>query len=278
VEDYSRLARIRRLCRGLLDLLRRRGSVWSGVYRSFAEVPSFGPGFDGEDWIRGLAEARRAAERSLSSTGQAGSFNENDLLAQLAALVAIESQGCVRILDFGGGSGLAYLQLTGSLKSVAALEYHIIESPGVCEDGRLHFAADARIHFHCQFPEHVDSVDIVYARSALQYCEDYPGVLRSLLRTQPRHVLLTSFAGTTQPTFATAQINLPGISIPYLFVNLAELVAWMRQAGYLLAYESRTAKSYRQHLLPPDYRMTHTYNLLFAKVQEGRYRPCPPLP
>jgi putative methyltransferase (TIGR04325 family) len=233
---------------------------WQGAYKTFAEVPVRGPGFDGEAWLKMLREDRARVEDALRSGGSAASPPDPELLALSVPL------GRVSVVDFGGGGGVSFLQLAAALPASSVLDYRIVERSSVCDDGNAHFKNDARLRFHPDIGPALGRPDIVYIRTALQYLEDYQGILGKLLDLQPKHLLLTSFSGTTAPTFATAQMNQKGSTIPYLFINLAELEAFLSGRGYASTRRKEIPHRYKLSGLPPECRSGVMYDLLYTRA------------
>lgn len=251
--------------RNWLSLTSRTGpaSDWEGVYARFADIPGATAGFDDDAW---LEATRRSTEQALAEcerNAKAAVSGDHQLLPLVAA--AVRSARVLRVLDFGGGLGISFVYLAASLGKAAPIEYHIIERPRLCEEGaRLH-AGDARVHFHAAVPQDLPGPDIVYSNSALQYVEDYAGVLTALCALVPRFVLLARCAAGDTPTFASVQVTLPGKRIPYWFLNADELVALLGRLGYALAFAGRAATPLKQDSLPAAYRQGWTRNLLFAR-------------
>lgn len=262
--------RIRRLSQRL-GLLRSPPRPWQGVYRDFSEVPSAGGGFAGEDWVPLLADSTRnlvhdAAQGRLTRESATG---DHQMLSLLAAVVCRESDG-VKILDFGGGMGAAYVFVASQVPDCLALEYHVVEVPEVCEEGRRLFGGDDRIRFHPAPPELPKKPDIVYISSALQYVEDYPATIRRLAGYGARFCLFSKLAAGDMPTFATGQTNVGRSVIPYWFINICEIFEVMRASDYALIFDEKCAFNYDQTNLPEGYRLDRCRNLLFERTKVGR--------
>lgn len=237
-------------------------SDWEGVYARFEDVPEQGGGFDDEAWTAGTRRLTEQVRDECAGPAMALS-GDAALLPLLAA--SVPRDGALRIVDFGGGMGISFLQLSAALHQPQALEYHIIETSRVCAEGERLHAGDARIRFHSTLPA-LERTDIVHLNSALQYVRDVPALLDRLCGLAPRYVLLVRCSAGTTPTFATAQVTLPGKRIPYWFLNLEELAGHFRHLGYALAFKARCAARLRQAALPEEYRQGATVNLLFSRV------------
>src|SRR5262249_53032682 len=150
--------------------------IWDGVFPHYRDVPSRGAGYQGERLaVESVALARQFIEATARSPNVvlAPTVPEQSQLPLLALLVALR-QGGVRILDFGGGAGIHYLQI---LRAFAVqdktVDYHIVETPLLCGMAEILFKGDAQIRFHRDLPHDPERFDIVHACSVLQYIEDY---------------------------------------------------------------------------------------------------------
>ena len=253
----------------LFDMFRRSDppELWSGIYERYADVPIAGPGFDGDVWIN---QTRAYTQRMLATSQSDGSIpkevtGEHMLLPLVAALVCEQSGGKVGILDFGGGMGVAYVYLLSSLVNCNSIDYHVVEREAVCEEGARLFEHDKRIRFHPRLPAELGQIDILYVSSALQYIEDYPALLKELMNIQAKYFLFVKLSAGDIPTYATAQQNVSGTTLPYWFVNVGEIIELMATGGYSLKYKSALEREYDQSNFPEAYRMGRACNLLFSR-------------
>ncbi|MDP9292691.1 MAG: methyltransferase, TIGR04325 family, partial [Verrucomicrobiota bacterium] len=257
----------------LLDIFRRShqepqpDNLWDGIYPNHREVPSSGRQFDGDTWIR---KTREYTEGILAAAREQGTIptqvtGEHMLLPLLASLVCEGSNREISILDFGGGMGIAYVQLVSSLINCRSITYHVVEREGVCEAGGRLFEKDKNIHFSAEIPAHLANLSIVYISSALQYVEDYQGLLKKLTNLGARYFLFVKLSAGDLPTYATAQKNVPGTTLPYWFINAGEVIEIMAACGYSLIYKSALEQEYEQNNFPAEYRLGRACNLLFSR-------------
>lgn len=241
-------------------------SDWEGVYERFADVPAVGDGFDDAAWV---ADTRRLTEsvRAVCTRGLAPVVGDDALLPLLAA--AAGGTGTVKVLDFGGGLGISFVQLCAALPSESTIEYHVVERSAVCAAGEEMYRAEPRIRFHLEVPAVLPGLDIVYLNSALQYVEDWRGLIARLCRLSPSFMLLARCSAGDTPTFVTAQTTLPGKKIPYWFLNRDELAGCLREHGYSLRFAARATAKLDQARLPERYRQGWTSNLLFCRAGQG---------
>jgi putative methyltransferase (TIGR04325 family) len=238
---------------------RHQGHIWEGIYQNYRDVPVSGEGFDSAYWITGMRAGTEAVLREDSSGA-----GEYALLPFLASLVS-SKQDRLTILDFGGGMGAEYVYLIRSLPQGLPLQYYVVEGRKVCEAGTELFSGDNRIRFCVSLPKDLPHVDIVYLRSALQYIEDYRGLLRQLAGLRPQFILFVDLVAGENPTYATAQRNVPGSVIPYWFFHGREICTLMAGLEYELIFQGLQERHYDQSNFPETHRLGHARNLLFAR-------------
>ena len=255
-----------------IDLLRsyKHGTqpdhTWEGIYEHYKDVPGNGLAFESDVWADSMGQFIQSQladkKNGINSTA---SLAENAFLPFLVSIISTEKTS-VRILDFGGGLGATYLHLRSLSRQSCAIDYHVVETPRLCEQGGALFRNDNQIHFHSSLPV-LGDVDVVYISSALQYVEDYVGLLQKLSAYQPRFILFVKLSSGDIPTYATAQKNVRGSTIPYWFLNIDKLVEIMSAAGYVLTFRSVLEREYNQDNFPEEYRLKRACNLLFSRAR-----------
>ena len=253
----------------LADLYRhaRGGPFWRGVYPRYTDVPTSGAGLESDSFMR-AAEAH--VEQLLARSGRKGSIptsvTEQHSLLPLPIATVCRQSGKAQVLDFGGGMGPDYLHVLSSVPACGELEYHIVETRAVCAAASRLFRNDSRVHFHATLPENMRGLDVVYVSSALQYVEDYTGLLRKLCAYGAQYVLFVKLSSGDIPTYATQQANVPGTTIAYWFLNVREVIEHMHAGGYALIFKGALDREYDQQNFPAEYRLGRACNLLFART------------
>jgi putative methyltransferase (TIGR04325 family) len=250
--------------------------IWDGIYAHYRDVPISGEGFDDPRWRQMTLRATRRVIEAYERNGSgAGDMDADHALLNLIAALVARKKGSVSILDFGGGLGVAYVHLKNRLKDLKDLNYCITEGQAVCQYGAELYNGDSRIKFDVRLPDASHEFDIIYISTALQYVEDYRGLLSSLCAYKADYFLMSNLSAGSFPTYATAQKNLPYTVLAYWFVNRQEIVAAMAEHGYDLIYSRSVSRTYDQSNFPSEYRMGSPCNLLFAisadKKSDGRF-------
>jgi putative methyltransferase (TIGR04325 family) len=194
------------------------------------------------------------------------------LLPLLSGIVYAES-GSVKILDFGGGLGLTFYQVTKGMPKVENLEFHIAEVEKVCEAGGDYFKDEPNIFFHIGLPRSISRFDIVHIGSSLQYVDNWQAMIGGLCGYQPRYILFTDLPAGDIPTYASAQYYY-GSKMPCWFFNVKEITGEVCRHGYGLVFKAsyvprilNEEQPYPQANFGEEHRLGYPCILLFHKVE-----------
>jgi len=243
--------------------------IWEGIYGRFDETPRAGSGYSGERVVRAAeTETRREIQRAREG-GVVPWQSAGALLSLLGAVVCAWNGGRVRIVDFGGGTGVDFVHLINVLPPGAEVQYHIVELAAECAAGRRLFPDDRRLCFHEDIPRDLPAVDIVCSNSALQYVDDYVGTLHKLCALRARYLVLLRLSAGNIPTFVSAQRNLPGVVVPHWFFNLDEIVALASAQKYRVVFDGANDRCFNQQHFPERYRLNRFRNVVFARSDDA---------
>ena len=162
--------------------------------------------------------------------------------------------------------GIDYIRLRCGLSDCGNIDYHVVESAAICEEGRSLFESDLRISFHSSLPQRTLGADIVYINSALQYMSDYGSILNELCAYKPKYFLFVRLSAGEVPTYFTLQKNVSGVNSAYQFVNIYEFTELMSVNGYKLIFKGRGDVMYDQNNFPQTHRLGYTCNLAFIRA------------
>lgn len=240
----------------MVDLVRPPASprpkiTWRGVYPERADVPARRDSYDAELLDDMVAYTRAAYE---GRGDQIPLWHET--FVTVAALIASRASS-VFIVDFGGGTGSAFVQLIAALPREVNVRYLVIDRPQVCAAGRAIFGDDPRITFATALPSGGAEPDLVYANSVLQYVDSYDDALRSLAALGAPHLLLARLCAWEGPRFATGQVNLPGRTLANWFLDVREVTSILAACGYRLSSDCLSEKRYQA-----DFPATHPVDRL----------------
>jgi putative methyltransferase (TIGR04325 family) len=261
---------VKRLCPPLLlDLARGRPlfskplATWEGIYAQLREVPTENASYDYSSRIEEFVTHTGSA-LTLLKAGKAQHPGWHEPLGLLAASIT-RGRDQLHVLDFGGGVGLAYVQLLSALRSDVVVRHDVVDLENMCQAGRRLFADDPRIQFHTSLPALAGQLDIVYASSVFPYVDDYAALVRALVGLGASYILFTQLAAGEFPTYAARQLNLSGQVLPYWFLNIHELISLVAAGGYSWVYSAEAGPQYDQRAYPPTHRLGRMKTVLFVR-------------
>lgn len=262
----------RRLIRPIWDGIRTvkkkpsSSPIWTGVYNHYDQVPRLGDGFEGSRFAKATRDSTRELLQAsrMDGTTSIRTRGQDSLLPMLTALVSHEHGG-VNLLDFGGGTGVAFVHIVNSLSPNTKFNLHVVEMPNACDLGRQLFHEDPRIRFYHSISDVPKPIDIVHVATALQYVRDYLSLLKILAGFGARFIFFCKLSAADIPTYATAQTVYDDLVVPYWFLNVREVIQIMSGCGYELIWKGAVDREFDQSNFPPEYRMNRECNLLFAQ-------------
>jgi putative methyltransferase (TIGR04325 family) len=222
-----------------------------------------GQGFESDAWLGDMERYAQAAVDALHGDRAGAAPNVPQYHALLSMLVA--SSRPVRVLDFGGGMGIGFANMRRSIAAETALEYLIVDNEESCERGRRLLREFPSVRFMSELPRDVENVDVMVLSGVLQFVENYEELLGELSAFKPSHWLFTFLPAGEIPTFASAQLNVPGSVLPVWFFNLNELVQKIEALGFRLIFKSALDRVFDMSNFPLTHQLPRQCNLLFRR-------------
>ncbi len=213
-------------------------AIWEGVYGEWEDAPVIDGAFESSKWLDDQAAIVR---RELADCEDyRGAISPNAKSHDYILPTVIAMAGCgndvLKVLDFGGGLASSYLPLIASLPDGDAVEFHVVESQGICEKGREIFPADMALFFHTELPSD-GHYDVIHAGRSFQYVDDWRGLLRSFAGLTPGYLVLAGALAGDIASFVSIQ-NYYGYKIRVRFLNLDELIRETESLGFRLISNS----------------------------------------
>ena len=244
-------------------------SVWDGVYTSFDEAGGDLDFFDSKYWVEKQVEA---VEKALWDYGK-HIFIARDYPLPLIISMMLDNKSKLKILDFGGGMGLQYLEVLSKIPNVEnKLEYHIVDgqtSISARPEQMNHFL---NLKFHSSLEDLEIKTDIVHIGSTLQYLEDWVGVLKYINeRFNPEYFVLSDLLAGDIPTFVSHQCHFDK-KIPVKMSSINDLGDFFDKNNYSKIYHSKFCasllgeKKLPNDALPEAYRLDHSLNIAYKRL------------
>jgi putative methyltransferase (TIGR04325 family) len=252
--------------------------IWEGIYSSFKDAykDAVGPGFSGEIYQERALSVVNECLTALDLKEPIPNFRNQSLRSNyLQIIIAMmihkkSDKRNVRILEFGGGLGIDYVVLKESISdSMNLIDYTIVENQEICSIGNSLFEKE-EVKYIEELPL-LKTYDIVYASSAIQYIDNWKGLLSKFSDFNPEYILLSDvFAGPIDQ-FVTFQ-NYYGSQIPHWFLNFEDLATHCAEMNYEIIMKTyHTSRRLDQEdVLPMDnfpknLRLARTLNLLLKR-------------
>ena len=255
------------LIKGVARWANKEPFIWDGIYNDFGQVPVLGEGFASEVWLADTERYTRAALMALRSAD--GGIPENVpqyhvLFSILLASLPVVDRP-VRVIDFGGGMGISFANLMRCMNGATSVDYLVIDNGQSCERGRQLFRDFSSVKFMSCVPQEFGSVDVMVLNSVLQFVENYEKLLSNLSTFAPTLWQFTFLPAGDIPTFASAQLNVPGSVLPVWFFNVRELVDKIEALGYRLIFKSALDRVFDMSNFPLTHQLPRQCNLLFRR-------------
>lgn len=172
-----------------------RSLVFSGSPKSWSEATGMSEGYAAELILDRVARATREVIAGRAAFERDSLlFNKPSLPLQLLAPLlrcALDNQGHLEVIDFGGSLGSTYRQSRPFLGNLASLRWNVVEQASFVAAGRAEFAS-TELAFHASVKD-VPTTDVspmLLASAVLHYLEDPYEVLAELMQTRARLMVI----------------------------------------------------------------------------------------
>lgn len=241
-------------------------SVWEGVYTSFVEAGGDLDAFDSDIWID---KQKCKVQIALESYQDNNTISKDYPLPTVIAML-LSQQDKLRVLDFGGGMGLQYLDIISKVpEAKGRLEYYVVDGKASIANRPSALNQFINLHFCSELDDLNIKADIIHIGSTLQYIEDWKGLLQSLVdKFKPKYFVFSDLAVGDIKTFITHQVFYEK-RIPVRMMNVIEFINILTKLSFCLMYKTyfeTTILGHNElpnHSLPKDYRIKHSLNMVF---------------
>ncbi len=241
--------------------------IWSGVHRSFSELPSGEEGFVHPRWVE------KSVARLLSTQSAAGATPSAEYPILDAILAAWDGSDAVDVLDVGGNLGQLALDVRRRAPGIG-IRWVVLEREDLLSAAREHVDLPHDIEFHSSGSSLAGrSFDVIHLGSVLQYFEDWRADLAALCDAYTEGpawlVISDAMVGAEIESFVTRQTYYEN-ELRMHFLNLGELLDHLAGLGFTLIVQepyltAHTVDYYPELALPTERRIAHPLNLILHR-------------
>jgi putative methyltransferase (TIGR04325 family) len=180
---------------GFLKTMRAGRFRFTGPYPTWENAAKQATGYDAGAILDHVREAtRKVTHGEAAFERDSILFHEPEYPFPLLSVIlraAVERQGRVSVLDFGGSLGSVYHQCRPFLTGVVSLRWSVVEQPAFVEAGQQEFQT-GELQFHRTINESVreDHPDVVLLSSVLQYLPDPDAIARQIADAGAQYLVI----------------------------------------------------------------------------------------
>ena len=154
--------------------------------------------------------------------------------------IALQNNGKLNVLDFGGSLGSSYYQNKIFFDSLQEVKWCVVEQSGFVEVGKETFS-DEKLKFYYTMDECLgkNDIQVILLSSVLQYIENPYELLKTIIASRIKYVLFdrTQFiSGNDRITIQKVNPSIYRASYPCWFLNKPKFKQFMSEE-YDLVYE-----------------------------------------
>lgn len=207
---------------------------WHGNYSSWEDASKKSTGYNSRVILEKVSVST-AKVRDGHAAYERDSFIFDEInysFPVLSALlwVAVQNNGRLNVLDFGGSLGSSYLQNKKFLDSLYEVNWCIVEQPSFVEEGNKKFSSE-RLHFFQKNEDCFDTykIDVILLSSVLQYLEAPFKLLDSLKLARTKYIIIdrTPFIeGNDRITIQKVNPSIYNATYPCWFFNKEKFISY----------------------------------------------------
>lgn len=244
--------------------------IWEGHYNNFKSALSNkrGKGFYGIDHLKKIQKEYKIINNQICTNKIISKKLTNRLNFLLPVVKKlIKNKKKIKILDFGGGYGLAYFYLQQKLtKDIKKIDYNLIDIRNVTK-----IINEKKIKIRSLNKVKKSNFDLIFTSSCIQYIANWKTLIRVFCKMKPKNLLFIDlFVGNIRD-FVSLQ-KYYNNKIPQWFINYNSFVSELNKHRYFLKKKSDN-QSYRINKkcyldmtnFKRKYRLKKTLDLLFSR-------------
>lgn len=247
--------------------------IWNGVHPTWddacdaAKALGKGGGLGGDRWFLRIRQQLLDYRNEFRQYGIAMPPRPSSL-PLVCAMINPKT-----ILDFGGSSAWCFDYLQNSIPDHGVKSYNVVETEDVVKYMN-------RSELHCPpvkfktMNDQIDSCDLLYCNSVLQYLGSNASLLSLIKRTMPEYILLEDLIAKGDDDFFSVQ-NFYNSGISYRFLGLKKLLSELTYSGYTerVRYPyaspfSGVIKPFVMDNFPSEKQIRYSLSILFQKIRK----------
>ncbi len=243
-----------------------KSTMFQGYFKSFNEINKSSNIFHNKKWIsREFTKIKKLKNLKSHEITLA-----NDYPFLIATSIIYDSKKLLKIIDFGGGFGISYLQLTNGIKNLKKLKYYIVDIPEVCSVAKKNFKYNKNLFFMTKIPN-IYNCDVFHYGSCLQYIDDWKMLLRKTCKLKPKYIIFSDLIAGDIKEFVTVQ-KFDDSKMPFRFYNIAKIINFIKKFGYKLILRNNYRVRFNgkpsdlpTKIFPKNSQLKNSSNLIFKK-------------
>jgi putative methyltransferase (TIGR04325 family) len=199
--------------------------------------------YEDETIVKVVVEKNRIFRQTL----QGSPIFDLGALRTLIAVGLADTQGTLRVLDFGGGGGYHYALAKAVFRNSRSVKWNVVETSAMAKEAQKHLA-DADLQFFDNINDaknNLGTIDLIFSSGALQYCPNPLRFWRELTELGATNIFITRTPlNDSEKSFISVQVsklseNGPGplppgfedrnVSYPIIFASKHEVEKILRE-------------------------------------------------
>lgn len=250
--------------------MKRKFYIWEGSFKNFKDVrlKKNGIGFNGKYHLNNIKKEYEQIDKQVKQNKKISIKLTNRIKFLLPSIKKIlKEKNKIKILDFGGGYGLAFFYLKQELrKDIEKIEFDLVDMPKI-----TNIIKNKNCKFNIFNEIKKKNYDLIFTSSCIQYIPKWKLIIKAFCKLKPNNLLfLDLFAGNIK-NFVSIQ-NYYDSKIPQWFLNYDNFILELKKNNYQIK-KKIINQSYRlnkkcfldMNNFNKKLRLKHTLDVLFTR-------------
>jgi putative methyltransferase (TIGR04325 family) len=247
------------------------GKIWEGVYDDFSDARKICSDlneinvWNDELWLNNQVTLINKSKISIDEKEYIKSIAETNDYFLPYLVTVMDTNKQLNVLDFGGGLGELYLKMQQMIVNFDIINFTIVENQKIVDIGNLHFS-NKNLNYRTDIPKDI-FFDIINFGSSFHYIDDWKALIKQIIFNKPQYLIFSDLPCSDNESFVTIQ-NYNGKKIPVRFLNILELINFLKENDFNLILKSRHKSKYLSNLSNFDekYKLKYFSQLAFKCI------------